>query len=130
MKEIIIVAGNSKADVYRLRYRLRAGNYNSIPCKSAEQILEELEILPTCDAFVPLVVMAPDILRDISEDIICRLTTCTPSIPFLLLNETDTETDLTERFERISENRVQFGRHQNLELADILKGSGVEIICN
>jgi len=130
MKEIIVVAGKNKADVYLLRHRLRDGNYNSIPCKSAEQILEELEILPTCDASVPLVVMSPEILRDISENIICRLTACAPSIPFLLLKKSDTVTDLTERFERISEYRVQFGRQQNLELADILKESGVEIICN
>ena len=129
MKEIIIVAGKSKGNVCRLRHCLRGKGYNSIPCKSAEQIIEEMEILPTCDATVPLVIIEPEILRDISDDVIAKLSDFSLDVPFLLANK-EVQTDLAEIFERICEYRTVLKQEQNPELVDVLKESGVEIACS
>ena len=130
MKEIIIVAGKSKGDVCWLRHCLREKGYNSIPCKSAEQIIEEIQILPTCDATVPLVIIELEILRDISDDLIARLSDFALDVPFLLANEEEVQADLAEIFERICEYRAVFKQEQNLELADVLRESGVEVSCS
>ena len=130
MKEIIIVAGKTKADVCWLRHCLREKGYNSIPCKSAEQIIEEMEILPTCDATVPLVVIEPEILRDVNDDLIARLNDFALDVPFLLANEEEVQADLAEIFERIGEYRTVFKQEQNPELADVLRESGVEVTCS
>ncbi len=129
MKEIIIVAGKIKSDVCWLRHCLREKGYNSIPCKSAEQIIEEMEILPTCDATVPLVIIEPEILSDISDDLIARLSDFALDVPFLLANE-EVQANLAEIFERICEYRTVFKQEQNPELSDILKESGIEIACS
>jgi hypothetical protein len=130
MKEIIIVAGKTKGDVCWLRHCLREKGYNSVPCKSAEQIIEEMEILPTCDATVPLVVIEPEILSDIRDDLIARLSDFALDVPFLLCKEKEeVQADLTEIFERICEYRTVFKREQNPELADVLRESGVEVAC-
>lgn len=126
MKEIIIVAGKTKGNVCWLRHCLREKGYNSIPCKSAGQIVEEMEILPTCDATVPLVVIGPEILVGISDDVIARLSDFALDVPFLLANE-EVRADLAEIFNKICEYRTVFKPEQNPELADILKDSGVEI---
>ncbi len=130
MKEIIIVAGKSKGDVCRLRHCLREKDYNSIPCKSAEQIIEEMEILPTCDAAVPLVIIEPEILSDISDDLIARLSDFALDVPFLLCNEEEVQADLAAIFDKICEYRTVFKQEQNPELADVLKESGVEVACS
>ena len=129
MKEIIIVAGKSKGDVCGLRHCLKEKDYNSIPCKSAEQIIEEMEILPTCDATVPLVIIDPEILRDIGDAVIARLSDFALDVPFLLANE-EVQADLAEIFERICEYRTVFKQEQNPELADVLRESGVEVTCS
>jgi len=129
MKEIIIVAGKNKGDVCRLRRCLREKGYNSIPCKSAEQLIEEMEILPTCDATVPLVIIEPEILSDLSADLITGLSDFALDVPFLLTNE-EIQADLAEIFENICEYRTQFRQEQNLELADVLRESGVEVVCS
>jgi len=129
MKEIIIVAGKSKDDVCRVRHCLREKGYNSIPCKSAEQLIEEMEILPTCDATVPLVIIEPEILSDLSADLITGLSDFALDVPFLLTNE-EIQADLAEIFEKICEYRTQFRQEQNLELADVLRESGVEVACS
>ena len=129
MKEIIIVAGKSKGDVCRLRHCLRENGYNSIPSKSAEQIIEEMEVLPTCDATVPLVIIEPEILSDISDDLIARLSDFALDVPFLLCNEEEVQADLAAIFDKICEYRTVFKQEQNPELADVLKDAGVEVTC-
>ena len=129
MKEIIIVAGKTKGDVCRLRHCLREKGYNSIPCKSAEQIIEEMEILPTCDATVPLVIIEPEILSDIRDDLVAGLSDFALDVPFLLCNEEEVQSDLAEIFDKICEYRTVFKQEQNPELADVLKDAGVEVTC-
>ncbi len=130
MKEIIIVAGKRKSDVCRIRQCLREHNYNSIPCKSVEQIFEEIEILQTCDATVPLVIVEQEILSDISDDLLARLSDFALDVPFLLYNEEKVQPDSTEIFDKICEYRIVFNQELNPELADVLKESGVEIACS
>jgi len=127
MKEIIIVAGKNKDDVCWLRHCLKEKGYDSIPCKSAEQIIEEMKILPTCDAAVPLVVIEPKIMSELGDELIAMLSDFELDVPFLLCNEGEVQADLAEVFERICEYRVVFKQQQNHELADVLKGSGVEV---
>ena len=129
MKEIIIVAGKTKGDVCWLRLCLREKGYNSIPCKSAEQIIEEIQILPTCDATVPLVIIEPEILSDVSDDVIALLSDFALDVPFLLANE-EVQADLAEKFDKICEYRTVFKQEQNPELADVLRESGVEVLCS
>jgi len=126
MKEIIIVAGKTKDEVCWLRHCLREKGYNSIPCRSAEQIIEEMEILPTCDATVPLVIIEPEILRDISDDLITRLSDFELDVPFLLTGEEGLKGDQAEIFEKICEYRTVFKKELNPELAEVLSQSGVE----
>ena len=130
MKEIIIVAGKDKADVCWVRHCLREKDYNSIPCKTAEQIVEEMEILPTCGASVSLVIIDPEILRDINDDLITKLSDYALDVPILLLDETNVPDDLAEIFEKICEYRTGFRQEQNPELADVLKETGVEVPCS
>ena len=87
MKEIIVVAGKSISDVCWLRHCLRVNGYDSIPCDSVEQIIEELEILPTCGATVPLVIIEPDILSNISDDLLAKLTDFAFDAPFVLCKD-------------------------------------------
>ena len=87
MKEIIVVAGKSISDVCWLRRCLRINGYHSIPCNSAEKIIEELEILPTCGAKVSLVIIEPDILSNISNDLLTRLTDFALEVPFVLCKD-------------------------------------------
>lgn len=130
MKEIIVVAGKTKGNVCWLRHCLREKGYDSIPCKSVEQIIEEMEILPTCDATVPLVIIEPEILRDIGDDVIGRLSDFSLDVPFLLANEQKEQTDLAEIFDKICEYRTVFKQKQKPELAGVLRESGVEVTCN
>ena len=127
MKEIIIVAGKSKADVCWVRHCLREHGYDSIPCKSAEQIIEEIEVLPTCDASVPLMIIEPQILRDVDHDLLAKLSGCSLAVPILLFNETDVSYDLAEVFEKICEYRMRFRPEQNPSLANVLTDAGVEV---
>jgi len=127
MKEMIVVAGSNKVDVCWLRRCLRQRQYSSIPCKTVKKLIEELEVLPTCDVFVPLVIIEPDILRDVSDDLIARLSDFALDIPFLLAGEEELQADLTEIFEKICEYRTGFRTEQNPELAEVLKDSGVEV---
>lgn len=127
MKEIVIVAGKNKVNICWLRQCLSGHGYNSVPCKSAEQIIEEMEILPTCDASVLLVIVEPDILSDLNNDLILKLCDFALDVPFLLYTEEEVQTDLLEIFENICEFRTQFRQEQIPELTDILKESGVEV---
>lgn len=125
MKEIIVVAGENKLDVGWLRRCLREQGYSSIPCKTAEQILEELNVLPTCGTQVPLVVIDPELLRNVSDGLITQLSECALDVPFILFDGTDVQADL-EVFEQICEYRMRFVPQQS-PLADVLEGAGLAL---
>lgn len=126
MKEVIIVAGENKLDVERLRDCLREKGYNSTACEMAEEIIEELDIMPICSVHVPLVVIEPAILKDISDDLVERLSECAPEVPFTLLAGADLTGDLAEKFELICAHRDQFKPESN-RLTDVLKEAGVAL---
>ena len=129
MKEIIIVAGRDKVDVCWVRHCLKEHGYNSLPCKSVEQILEELEVLPTCGAQVPLVIIEPRILSDIDRELIDKLSDCCLDVPILPLgNEIDACDEPGDVYEQLCEHRTRFTRRQNPELADILERAGVAVV--
>ena len=130
MKETIIVAGKNKVGVCRLRHCLKENGYDSIPCGSAEQIVEEMEILPTCDAGILLVVIGPEILEDIGYDLISKLSNFAPDVPFLLSDAERTRADSTRTFEKICKYRTRFRQEQNPRLAKALMDSGVEAVCS
>ena len=128
MKEVIIVAGENKFDIEQLRDRLREEGYSSTACETAEEIIEELDIMPICSVHVPLVVIEPAILKDISDDLVDRLSECALDVPFTLLAGTDLPTDVAEKFERICARRGQFKLESN-QLTNVLKEAGVAITC-
>jgi len=127
MKEVIIVAGVDKHIVGGLRRRLREHGYSSMPCKSVEEIIEELKLLPTCGASVSLVVIELEILRDTINELIVQLSKCAPDVPFVSFDEGNAQTDLVEVFERICIYRTQFRPEQNPGLSNVLKETGVGI---
>ena len=129
MKEIIIVAGKSKSDICWLRHCLRVNGYSSIPCKSVEQIIEELEILPTCGVTVSLVIIEPEILSDIGDDLVAKLTDLALDVSFLLSRGGIVEADWAETFEKICEYRTQFKHEHNPKLAEALMETDVEVAC-
>lgn len=125
MKEMIVVAGENRFDVAWLIRCLRDEGYSSIPCETMEEVVEELNTLPNCGVNVPLVVIQPKILRNISEDVVNRLSECAPDVPFILL---DQENSPPEAFEQICANRVKFEWEGN-PLAKTLEVAGVEVTC-
>ena len=129
MKEVIIVAGENKFDIEQLRDRLREEGYSSTACETAEEIIEELDIMPICSVHVPLVVIEPAILKDIFDDLVDRLSECALDVPFTLLAGTDLSIDVTEKFKLICARRAQFKLESN-RLTNILKEAGVTITCD
>ena len=129
MKEIIIVAGEDKFNVGWLRRCLREDGYRSIPCKTIKAIIEELNILPTCGVRVPLVIIEPEMLGNVSDDMVARLSKCAPDVPFVLLSEEDADADLMDVFEEICSYRMQFSPQQNSFLAHTLAEVGVKVTC-
>jgi response regulator RpfG family c-di-GMP phosphodiesterase len=124
MKEMIIVADENRFDVAWLIRCLRDEGYSSIPCETMEEAVKELNTLPNCGVNVPLVVIQPGILRNISEDVVNRLSECAPEVPFILLDQENSP----ETFERICANRVQFEWEGN-PLAKTLQCACVELAC-
>ncbi|MEE9304564.1 MAG: hypothetical protein V3U84_12380, partial [Thiotrichaceae bacterium] len=59
-----------------------------------------------------------------------RLSDFALDVPFLLCNEEEVQADLAEIFDKICEYRTVFKQEQNLELADVLRKSGVEVACS
>jgi len=108
-----------------VRHCLRDEGYNSISCETVEEIIEELGTFLTCDVSVPLVVIEPTILNNISNDVVNRLSKCAPGIPFILLDQESSP----EAFKRICTNRAKFEREGN-PLAKTLEGAGVEVSCD
>ena len=124
MKEKITVAGESNFGVAWLRHCLRNECYSSIPCETAEEIIEELSVLPTCDVYVSLVIIEPAILKRISNQVVTRLSECAPEILFILLDQENSP----EAFELICANRAKFEWEGN-PLAKTLERAGVEVTC-
>lgn len=125
MKEMIIVAGENRFDVAWLIRCLRDEGYSSISCETAEEVIEELGTLPTCGVFVPLVVIEPTILKNISNDVVNQLSECAPEVPFILLDEENSP----EAFELICANRAKFEWEGN-PLAKTLEEAGVAVTCS
>lgn len=121
---MIIVAGENTLNVTWLRSCLREEGYSSILCETAEEIIEELEILPTCGVYVPLVLIESEILKNISDELISWLSECAPEVPFILLNEENS----LETFEPMCAQRAKFEWEGN-PLAKVLEGVGVELTC-
>jgi len=67
--------------------------------KTAEKLIQELEVLPTCGVCIPLVIIEPDILKSLSDDLIARLIAFALDTPFLLAGEEELQADLAEIFE-------------------------------
>jgi len=122
MKEMIIVAGENTFNVAWLKRCLKDGHYNSILCETTEEIIEELETLPTCGVHVPLVIIESEILKNISDELINRLRECKPEVPFILLDEEN----LLQTNELICANRAKFEWDGN-PLTMVLEGAGVEL---
>ena len=124
MKEIIIIAGENKFNVAWLRSCLRDEGYSSILCETVKEIVEELETLPTCGVYVLLVLIESEILKNISDEQINRLSECALEVPFILLDEEHPP----ETIEWICTHRAKFEREGN-PLAKVLEGAGVELTC-
>ncbi|HUU18751.1 MAG TPA: hypothetical protein VMW72_16495 [Sedimentisphaerales bacterium] len=124
MKEMIIVAGENTFNVAWLKHCLKERHYSSILCETVEEIIEELETLPTCGVYVPLVLIESEILKNISDELINRLRECKPEVPFILLDEEN----LPETNELICANRAKFEWDGN-PLTKVLEGAGVESTC-
>jgi len=124
MKEIIIIAGENKFNVAWLRSCLRDEGYSSIFCETVEEIIEELETLPTCGVHIPLALIESEILKKINDELINRLRECKPEVPFIVLDEEN----LPETNELICANRAKFEWDGN-PLTKVLEGAGVELTC-
>ncbi len=124
MKEIIIIAGENTFNVAWLKHCLKDGHYNSILCETAEEIIEELQTLPTCGVHVPLVIIESEILKNISDELVNRLRECKPEVPFIVLDEEN----LLQTNELICANRAKFEWDGN-PLTKVLEGAGVELTC-
>jgi len=124
MKEIIIIAGENKFNVAWLRSCLRDESYSSISCETVEEIIEELKTLPTCGVYVPLVLIEPEILKNISDEVLNRLRECAPEFPFILLDEEN----VPETNGWICLKRAKFEWEGN-PLTKVLEGAGVELTC-
>lgn len=125
MEELITIAGKNKLEVGWLRKCLRENGYHSIPCRTAKQLAQELNILPSCDACVSLALIDPQIFEDIDEDLILHLSECAIDVPFLLFNDLNAEPELIEIFDTLCKYRSKFAQQQNPKLAQLLKENGV-----
>jgi len=126
MKEVILVAGENKLDIGWLRRCLREQGYESIPCKTPEALIEELKILPTCGASVPLAVIQPAMLDGAPRELLARLSRCTPHVPFIALAGQDSSLPITRAFQQVCSGRVPFDAKEN-PLAEVLSEAGVQL---
>lgn len=124
MKEMVLIASENSFNVTWLRQCLRDEGYSSVPCETAEEIIEELNTLPRCGVYVPVVVVEPEILKNISDDIVTRLSKCATDVPFVPLDGGGS----LETFERICAHRAKFERDGN-PLAKVLEEAGIEATC-
>jgi hypothetical protein len=125
-RQVIIVADKSKLRAGELRPCPGEQELSLVPCETAEEIIELLDVLPLCGAKVPLVVIEPEILKDATEDSVTNLSKCAPDVPFTLLPEANLTADVAEKFEQICSHREQLKPDENW-LIDMLKKVGVEI---
>jgi len=124
MKEMVIVAGKNTFNVAWLKHCLKDGHYSSILCETVEEIIEELETLPTCRVHIPLVLIESEILKNTSNEMINRLRECKPEVPFIVLDEEN----LPQTNELICANRAKFEWNGN-PLTKVLEGAGVGTTC-
>ena len=128
-RQVIIVADTNKSRAGELKPYLSQQELSLVPCDTAEEIIELLNLLPLCGARVSLVVIEPKILKDATEELITTLSECAPEIPFTLSPETNLTADIAEKFEQINLHRGQFKPQEN-RLTDALKEVGVVIACS
>jgi hypothetical protein len=95
-----------------------------------ENVIEELEILPTCDASVPLVIIGPEIMGEAKDHVIAKLSDLALDVPFLLANQDNVPADRAKTFRKVCEYRTEFRQEQYPELANVLRESGHEVTCN
>lgn len=125
-RQVIIIADKNKLRAGELRPCMGQQELSLVPCETAEEIIELLDLLPLCGARVSLVVIEPEILKDATEDLVTTLSKCAPDVPFTLLPDVDLTADVAEKFEQICSHRGQLKPDENW-LTDVLKKVGVEI---
>lgn len=130
MKELILVAGENKVCVCQFRRCLREEGFSSIPCKSAEQLVEEMRLLPSCNTRVILVVTEAAIFKDIEDDLFYQLCTMSPEVPFVLFDEPCMSFDQLVRYDKICDLREKFRIEQYPELAKVVHISGAKLVGN
>ena len=84
IKDIIIIAGENKADIDWLRQHLNQEGYSVISSQTARELIAELEILPVCSMSVLLVIIEAKMLINPRDDLITQLSECAPDVPFVL----------------------------------------------
>ena len=90
IKDIIIIAGENKADIERLKHHLKKEGYSAISCQTIRELIAELEILPVCSVSVLLVIIEAEMLINAGDDLITQLSECAPDVPFVLHDRANT----------------------------------------
>lgn len=126
MQEMILVAGNDKKEVCWIRHCLREKGYSSIPCKTAKQLTQEMQILPTCGVTILLVLIDDYILNEVKNNLIQKLGRLLLDVPFIPFNG-ELSIHSVEKLSSICSCRKVFKQDQYPELADILIESEVEL---
>ncbi len=128
MEELIIVAGRNKPAVGQLRRRLREQGYDSIPCEDIPGVMEELDVLPTCDAQVKMVVVEDVLLKEINEETIEELSGYLPQAPVLVFGREKDEPQVKELLREICRGRAEFD-YGETALTGVLEQEGVSVSC-
>ena len=108
VKKIILIVGTDKREVGLLRRNPRRSGYFSIPCQTVKILIEELNVLPTCETCVELVIIQPGILQEIDDDLVYRLSSCSLEVPFVLMGTDRKEGQTQEIFQRLCHHRTPF----------------------
>jgi len=80
----IFVAGESEVNVGRIYNHVTKQGYSSIPCKTVQAIIEELKVLTGCGEHVSLVIIEPEMLKNINNKLAAELLRCFIQNPFHL----------------------------------------------
>jgi len=127
VKEVIIVAGDKQLDVGSIRACLGHLECTTVPCETAEEIVDLLDLFPLCSVRTLLVLIEPGILKDISEQLLERLSKCSLDVPFVLVGEGDSQVDLGDKFERICADRVKLVPDRN-PVAKVIEKTRMAIV--
>ena len=103
MRETIIVAGRNEVNVGRVYSHLIKQGYRSIPCKTVQALTDELKVLPTWDEHVSLAIIEPEMLINVSDDLVAELLISTIGIPFIVLDSCEA-ISTTEQLSIVIEN--------------------------